>query len=126
MDPRHLQGDMSPLLGSTPGSWQMRHTGMDMVEEDWDRRHESGPRSGPRSSPAIILAPEGTEGKDGWRNPPPPPPEAAAAAASPAAAAAAAAAETEEKFESSEAVDRLVRPFLGRSFCLESFFLKKK
>lgn len=34
MDPRHLQGEMRWLLGSMLGNWQIRHTGMDTVEED--------------------------------------------------------------------------------------------
>ena len=37
MDPRHLQGEMSWLLGSMAGSWQIRHAGIDSVEEDVDR-----------------------------------------------------------------------------------------
>ena len=45
IEPRHLQGEMSMLDGSMLGSWQIRHTGIDMVDDDWDRHVSASPGS---------------------------------------------------------------------------------
>ena len=45
IEPRHLHGEMSMFDGSMLGSWQIRHTGIDMVDDDWDRHVSASPGS---------------------------------------------------------------------------------
>ena len=109
MDPRHLQGEMRLLLGSSPGNWQMRHTGMDSVDDDCDSLHAPIIASSSSSSPSIPsarerLAPGGTIGKEGCLKLPLLP---AAMPMDPAE-------------EAREPVERFTRLFLGRSFCLKN------
>ena len=38
MDPRHRQGEIKGFEGSTPGNWQILHTGRETLEDVMDKQ----------------------------------------------------------------------------------------